>query len=540
MRRLISAWVGPRRWGATLLLAMALSVACAERSEAPPDVLLISLDTVRADALDFLDAETAPHLAALARRGTVFTQAIAGSSWTLPSHAQMFTGQPPVVHGVRTDAVRIDPAVPTLPERLQAAGYWTAGLYTGWFVAGPYGFARGFDTYANAMTGGEQMQALLAEAVEGGDPERAAEVLRQRDVQSHRDVTSRNVVSRASGLVARAPGGPRFLFAHFMDPHTDFIPPPPFDTRFDPDYQGPFDGRDLASNPAIFDPARDPPRVIGERDLLHLRALYRGEIAWTDRAIGELLDALESSGRLEHTLIVVTADHGEEFFEHGRFGHRASLYDEVLRVPLLIVPPGGRPPAGPARVDLQVGLSDLLPTIADYAGLGATDTALGRSLRPLLEGERLPPRPLVSSLLLVGPARADGRTDLHVEALRTEEHKLVRMLEVPPDGSPRLSGVMLFDLVRDPGELDPITDPAHPAVRAAWARMEEQMDGLRRAWRSLPRGPVESRSTAVAGVFAEELAALGYTGGTVVHPWQVRALAPLPPLDLSAVRSGGN
>jgi arylsulfatase A-like enzyme len=504
---------------------------------APPDVLFVSLDTVRADDLTFLDADVAPHLSELARRGTIFTQAISGSSWTLPSHAQMFTGLPPIMHGVCTDSVCIDPAVSTLPERLEAAGYWCAGLYTNWYVAGPYGFARGFDAYVNAMSGGEEVQRRMIEALARDDVDGVLEAMGHRDVKLHEDVSSERLVDRAMELLAGAPPGPRFLFAHFMDPHMDWIPPPPFDTRFDPDYTGPFDGQGLADDLGIWDARYSPPRRIGDRDLEHLRALYRGEIAWVDRQVGRLLDALERDGRLERTLVVVTADHGEEFFEHGNFGHRASLYDEVLRVPLLIVPPGGRAEGAPARVDLQVGLSDLMPTVLDYAGAAVPGTVIGRSLRPLMEGRTLPPRPLVTSLLHVGPARAEGRTDRAIEALRTERSKLVRMLELPPDGPPRVTGLFYYDLERDPGEQRPLTDPTHPDVRAAWDAMEAHVAGLRAAWRALPSSPLAERGIGVARLFEDELSALGYAG-SVVHPWQPRLLGPLPPLPPPGRRPG--
>ena len=160
-----------RRAAATAALLAALLLALA----APgcgggdrPDVLFLSLDTVRADALTVLDRKAAPNLARIARAGVVFTQATAGSSWTLPSHAQMFTGLPPALHGVNDDGLRIDPGVPTLPEVLQSGGWRTAGFWTGWYLADDFGFARGFDAYTNAMTRGQERYREMEAALRGG------------------------------------------------------------------------------------------------------------------------------------------------------------------------------------------------------------------------------------------------------------------------------------------------------------------------------------------------------------------------------------
>jgi hypothetical protein len=170
-----------------------------------------------------------------------------------------------------------------------------------------------------------------------------------------------------------------------------------------------------------------------------------------------------------------------------------------------------------------------MPTVLDYADATVPDTVRGRSLRPLIEGGTLPPRPLLTSLLHVGRARAEGRTDRALEALRTERTKLIRILEVPPDGPPRVKRLFYYDLVRDPGEQRPLTDPTHPDVRAAWDAMEAHVAELRAAWRALPSSPVSERGTGVSRLFEDELAALGYAGA-VVHPWQPRLLGPLPPL----------
>jgi arylsulfatase A-like enzyme len=508
----------PAKILAALAAALLASAGCGRPAPEGPDVLLISLDSVRADTLDFLDAETAPNLARLARRGTVFTQAVSATSWTLPAHVQMFTGTPPSLSGVQVDSVRIDPLVPTLPELLDQAGWATAGFFTGWYLAAEYGFGRGFGLYRSAMT---PLEELPPDA---------------REAASHRDVTSARVAERVAQLLEGADAGrPLFLFTHLFDPHYDYIPPPPFDRRFDPDYDGDLDGRDYWSNRRVWDPEQDPPRRVSDRDLEHLRALYRGEIGWTDQAIGAILEELERDGRLARTLVVVTADHGEEFFEHEGRGHRRTLYDEVLRVPLLVVPPGAQERDAPRTCARQVTLSDLLPTVVDYAGLEVPAGVHGRSLRPAVEGGDLPARPAIASLLRQRHLPDGTSEPWLLQALRTPDSKLVRTLRIGPAGRPRLTQLEWYDLVADPGEAAPLRDLDDPRVRRAWALLEAQSAELRALWGARPRSPVPERLTTVRESFAGELAALGYAeggdsaGAEAPAEWMLR---PLPTLRL--------
>ena len=493
-----------------LALALPFAAAAACGGDAPPprppDVLLVSLDSVRADALTFLDEALSPNLCALARRGTLFTSAVSGTSWTLPAHAQLFLGLPPAVHGVHLDHIRMDPSLPTLPERLARAGYRTAGVYTSHYLDAQFGFARGFDTFVSAMG----------------------------EVPAHSDVSTDRLVDRALEAVEGAPADqPLFLFAHVMDPHYDYVPPPPFDTRFDPDYTGDLDARGFLDNPRIFDPGKRPRRQVSDRDLQHLVALYHGEVAWTDHALGRLLEGLERSGRLARTLVVVTADHGDEFFEHDGTGHRDTLYDEVLRVPLLIVPPGAAASGAPARCDVQVSLSDLAPTILDYAGQPPDARLSGRSLRPLLEGGALPPRPELSSLALAGPPADGGHEYRLYEALRTEDWKLIRQVGLTPRGPPRLEGLSWFDLRADPTEQRPVTDRRDPRLQAAWDALEAEVAALRALSGGMPASGAAQRGTDLDEAAREDLAALGYTG--LIDPGEPVdevLLRPLPPLDL--------
>ena len=532
----------PRALTAALLTGLcAASCGEAPRSDSP-DVLLISLDSVRADFLTFVDEETAPNLARLARRGTVFTQAVAGTSWTLPTHAQMFTGMPPVLHGLQESDLVLDPKLPTLPQLLRDAGYNTAGFYTCWYLASEYGFESGFDLYENAMQGGDQLSQALTKALEaeGAVADRRRNFRRQ--VPAHRDINSPLVVEQARAALERmGDGEPTFLFAHFFDPHFDYIPPAPYDEAFDPDYSGAMTGVDFWTNPGVFDATKSPARQISERDLDHVRALYRGEIAWTDRAIGELLDALEARGRLDDTLIIVTADHGEEFFEHEGRGHRQTLYDEVLRIPLLIVPPGSASASAPRMRDDLVGLSDLLPTALDYAGVALPPLVHGRSLRPALEGRELAERPVLSSLSLPLDGPRSGWA--LIESLRTPREKLIRYWAQFDDASePQFVRLEYFDLAADPGERTPLTTLEERPVRQAWRALEEELDVVRASWAQRERTPTSELFTEMESVVGHDLAALGYvtTGEAGAAELEERArrigIEPLPPARLSGPR----
>jgi arylsulfatase A-like enzyme len=518
----------------TALASLLLLAGCGP-TEAPRTVVLISLDSVRADALDPRDADTAPAIARLAERGTVFTEAVSGSSWTLPAHAQMFTGAPPAFHGVQRDDFAIDPLVQTLPVALSEAGWFTAGWWTGWYLAGEYGFSRGFSVYENAMTGGPELEREYRAAMTDGDHARARTVFTSRDVRSHSDVTSPNVLARAREVLPHVPGDQDlFLFVHLFDPHYDYAPPAPWDSHFDPDYEGDVDGRDFYRNRAIWNPTRTPRRQISDRDLEHVEALYRGEIRWSDEHLGELFDLLEEHGRMDDALVIVTADHGEEFFEHDGRGHRHSLYDELLRVPLLIVPPSGTTVV--PDVDAQVTLDDLLPTILDFAGLEPGPDVRGRSLLGAVRGDRrLAPRPALGSLSML---KGEGRRATEVwlmDSVRTREEKLVRHVIVA-DGERRVHGLEWFDLTSDPGEQFPVRDPSDPRVRAAWELLEEELDDIRARWRSGERAGQDRRRTAVAELLREDLVALGYAGDEgdegeappTALPW---GLAPPPRLE---------
>lgn len=517
-------------------LAMAGAVAGDASEDAPgprrPNVLFISLDTTRADVLTFEDAQTAEHMTRLAERGTIFTQAISGTSWTLPAHAQMFTGRAPPYHGTESSDVAIDPLMPTLPELLSEAGWFTAGTFTVRFLWGDYGFARGFDVYRSGMLREDLARAEASPIAPRGDEEAERTWL----VNSRDYVSSENVVALSRMALERASADePVFLFAHFFDPHNDWVPPAPWDTRFDPDYEGFVDGRNVLDDPRILDKMVQPHRRVDDAGLAHLRALYRGEIAWTDQAVGQILDLFELHGRLDDTLIVITADHGEEFFEHDQLTHRHNLFDETIRVPLLIVLPRSWGITVADRVDDQVSLSDLLPTLVDLLDLDLPAGVTGRSLRAAIEGEAIGSRPELISLYISKLMPGGRRQHMQMYGLRTPRYKFVRSVILKPDEPLAVRGE-LYDLEQDPEERYALTDRSHPMLRGAWEALEAELDRVREAWRDEPRTEREARSTDLSAESVIELRALGYIdedqGNDAIDPRRPWGLAPMAPVEL--------
>jgi arylsulfatase A-like enzyme len=387
------------------MAALCLAAACDAGAPARPprdgpvNVLLISLDSTRRDLVSAYgerprhapELVTSPNLDRLAAEGALLLDAYGTASWTLSAHVSMMTGQSSLEHLVDDARHAYTGARPMLAEVLLAHGYRTAGFFSGPFLEPQFGFDRGFERYEACY--GEDLAAAAQAAtpvIDDSDGDAQVDVaLGAILTASYRDVSSRVVTDRALGELdaMAADGRPFFLFAHYFDPHYDYIPPAEHD-RFDPDYAGDLDGRDFLKSPAIAGPRHaflDRERRISGRDLEHVRALYEAELAWTDAQVGRLLDRLDALGLAGDTLVVVTADHGDEFFEHGSIGHRRTLFEEIVAVPMVVRLPGDVP-AG-VRVRGLVSHDDLLPTVLDLARLPPLASLASTSFAPLLMGE---------------------------------------------------------------------------------------------------------------------------------------------------------
>jgi arylsulfatase A-like enzyme len=412
---------------ATLVVAGIL-IAVYPRPVSRPSVILISIDSLRPDRLGCYghDRATSPFLDRFASEGALFETAVSSTSWTLPAHAALFTGLADRVHGCLMDGRWLDGSRVTLAEAFREAGYRTVGFFSGPYLHPAFGFAQGFDGYHDCTSYSRETIARLR----GRDVD--------LDALSHHDVTNPTVLREVTKWLEADPQRPVFLFIHLWDVHYDYIPPEPYRTMFDPGYEGPVDGRNVEK-------ILVRPEGWTRRDCDHLRALYDGEIRWTDDTLAALFTVFEQSGLLRDCVTAITSDHGEAFFEHGTQGHRHTLFEEEVRIPLLVRGPG-RVPAG-IRVAQPVAITDIGPTLLELAGVAPFPVAGGTSLVPLLEDPTLRwPEKADVSELLVG--------DDHVLAIRTPRWKYLFAMNV--------RRMMVFDLLNDPGERQRLPEDRYP------------------------------------------------------------------------------
>ncbi|MBN2587636.1 MAG: sulfatase [Candidatus Fermentibacteraceae bacterium] len=310
-----------------------------------PSVLLILIDTVRADHLNCYGypRETSPVLDSLASEGTRWADVQGQSSWTLPAMASIFTGTSERSHraGFRNgQAFGISEDLITLPEILRNEGYVTAAFFNVPVMAPSYGFTSGFDFYDCRGCSVSQC--------------------------------AREVIDSSIMWLDRC-RQPFFIALHLFDPHAPYEPPEPFAGYWsDPDYTG-FNWAGALAQEMISGFSEG---AIDSAGMAQMIALYDGELAYTDSQIGRLVQYMNGRGLLHNTLIVIVADHGEEFGEHGRILHGFQLYEETTRVPLIVI--GQDIPAG--YVDHNVvGHIDIMPSILDYLDVPVPQQAQGRS-----------------------------------------------------------------------------------------------------------------------------------------------------------------
>ncbi len=416
---------------ALLLLGLA---ACPGPEPAGPDVLLIVVDTLRQDRLEpYGDPgrPTSPALLALAEEAVTVEGLTSSSSWTTPSVATLFTGLAPAGHRMTRIEDRLeDPE--TLAARFRAAGYRTACVMTNPILRAEHarswgwGLQQGFERWDNAL-------ALRPEP--------------------HRGITSGEVTERGLAWIREEEDGrPWFLVLHYFDPHLVYEDHPdlPFE---DPDYEGWVQGG--ASQEVL----RRHQAETSAADRRQLRAYYDEEVRGTDDAVGKLLSALRREGRLEDTLVVFTADHGEELAERGVIGHNHSLHTELIDLPLLVRLPGGE--GGGRRLRCRLPLRDLYATILDLAGLPVPE-GRGRSFAPVLRGEApAEDRVCFSEVDFVPPLPGREEKRAALRSVIAGGWKLVENRRLPPGDPGRYR---LFDLEADPGELrDRSGDPAQAA-----------------------------------------------------------------------------
>ena len=330
----------PSRLVAGLVLAAGVGLGLlwfAARARTPPNLLLITIDTLRADhvgAYGYSLAQT-PTLDGLARRGVRFERVTSAVPLTGPSHSTILTGLYPPVHGVRDNVTfALDPRHVTIATRLKRQGFRTAAFVAAYPVAADFGFSQGFDSFEE----GFHEVPVAGQGAERPGNEVADSVVRFLEARGRQ---------------------PFFVWAHFYDPHAPYRPPPPYDTTF-----------------------KDHP--------------YDGEIAFADAQVGRILEALRRTGREQDTIVAVLSDHGESLGEHGERTHAIFIYEATTRVPWVLAGPG----VGTGRVvPARVGTVDVVPTLLGLLGQDVPADLPGRDLRPALRGERLPATPYYAESL---------------------------------------------------------------------------------------------------------------------------------------------
>ena len=450
--------------GGGLMLAAAPKPAVAPR----PNVILISIDTLRADRLGAYGhpRPTSPAIDALARESILFERAYSQSPKTASSHMSVFTSLYPSGHGVvnwEENGFRLSPQIPTLPGILNRAGYRTAANTAGGNVAAELGFDEGFDAYSSQGARGQSLAV-------------APFVLTD--------------LARSS----RSAGKPFFLFLHNYDVHDPYIPAPVFAKLFvDPAYRG-----DMIGDPdAVRESASgDGWEVLHAKywanfnrkspaDRKYVSDLYDGGIREMDTALAPFFERFRELGLEANTVLVLISDHGEEFLEHGGINHN-SVYQEVMHVPLILRLPGAS--FGGTRVSARVRLIDVMPTLLALAGLPSPPHAQGESLIPLYAG----PGPKRDRFVFSEWPLAGQR------ALQSEAWKFVQ----------RPGHDEFYDLATDPGEQKDLAATQGPLVYQAATRSDRLQSLSRELLASFDRGAKPQLDDATR----HQLQALGYLG----------------------------
>ena len=428
----------------------------------PKHVLLYLIDTLRADKLAVYNAESrvrTPGLDRFLERSVAFAGAHSQENWTKPSVATLLSSLMPWQHTAVLGESVVPRSVGLMPELMKERGFVTAAFIANGYVSTAFGFGRGWDTYRNYIREGLRTPAQYV----------AADVLEWLD---RRDAEK-----------------PFFLYVHTIDPHVPYRPPESFIRMYDPEpYSGPVSFRRSAT---MLESIKMGQLQVNARDRAHLEAMYDGEITYHDIHFAAIMDGLARRGLLDETIVVVTADHGEEFWDHGSVGHGHNVYEELLHVPLVVRLPGQASEL--MRIDDAVGLVDVMPTILDALGQPIPEELEGHSVLPLMRGEPPDaPRYAVSGFMDNWRALTVGHLKLIQRGAET---------------------VMLHDLIADPGEVHDVATDRPIAVRYARGLLGLELsrtdpDGRHHA---ATRGSHHrAEQTTIDAETREQLRALGY------------------------------
>ncbi|MEM9074495.1 MAG: sulfatase-like hydrolase/transferase [Myxococcota bacterium] len=420
---------------------------------APQNVIVWLVDTVRADKLSPWNPDTrvqTPGLTRWAAGSGVFERGATQENWTKPSVATLLSGLLPWQHTATSGEAVLPRSVDMLSETLREGGFHTGAFVCNGYVSDKFGFRQGWSSWRNYIREGRRTAARFV----------AGDVL--------------------SWLDARPSDKPFFLYVHTIDPHVPYIPPEETLALYDEEpYDGPVDFR---RDRELLEKIKAGSLRLGDRDKRRLEALYDGEITYHDAHFAAVMEGLERRGLADSTMVVFTADHGEEFFDHDSVGHGHSLFEELLHVPLLMKIPG-LTDAG-TRVSEPVGLVDVVPTVLEAIGRPIPRDLPGQSALNLLRGARVDaPRPVIAGFMEGWRSIAVGR------------YKLIQRTH---------RRWMLFDLREDPREQHDVA-ARHPlVVRYLRGLLGLSMNGQARH---------EAEETEIDPATRAQLEALGYVGG---------------------------
>jgi len=486
--------VGPavRIW---LCVGLLGAVGCGPGAKPRPNIILFTLDTLRADRLN---AKTAPFIESVAAEGVLFERCFAPRGQTHPSLASMLTGLYPATHGLRENGQPLPIEHVPLPVYLQQEGYRTAGFCSNLDIAHWSFWVRGFDLAEDGIEGALQEEGY-------------GEAFRYQKIWDDR------VVEKAIRWIETLPidagdagesVAPIFLWVHLYDVHAPYVPLPEFAARFeDPEYEGP--ARHPAGRPGepphdrinpLLDRVTLGREPFGEADLRQVRALYDASVLECDQKLERVAGALKARGLWDDALVIVSSDHGEELGDHHRyFFHGNSIYDSVLRIPLILARPGRG--AGGRRTSAPAQNLDLFATALDAAGAELPEENEGFSLLPILDGT----------------ATSSGRTYVFAEwqdlifSVSDGAFKYIhnpggvqprkRPYHLLPDAAFPYECFELHDLAADPLEQVNLYREDHPRLKALRLALSDFL--------GVPRHRARRRAAAPD---PNPLAALGYLG----------------------------
>ncbi len=441
-----------------VVLALLSATGCSS-DQKRPNVLVVVVDTLREDRLGCYgaDRDTSPAIDKLAATGALFENAYAPSPWTKPSVASILTGKFPSGHGLTGLDAKLPSGARSIAQRLKAAGYSTAGVVSNKLIGG---FSKGFDTFDKSEAKGPN------------------------------HVSARGVTTKAIALMNElgARENPFFLYVHYFDPHVDYKPHA--ELGFTPNSVGRLDGTQSWNELDELGPDLTP------EEIEYVRDLYDGEVRYTDDFVGELLAELDALAISENTVVVFTADHGEEIFEHGNIGHTRTLYEELIRVPYLIRAPGVKPGL---RLESPVSIVSLVPTVMDLVGLSpdAKDFQSSSLSNQLLKGEQPKITPMIfAEVDFIPPKKGNVPVGLtRMKSLRQGRYKII---------ADQLNDtVALFDLEQDPDEMNDLSseDPE---------RLQKMAELLALAIEHSKRDALTAETEELTEEEIEALRALGY------------------------------